>query len=165
MKTTMEQIKEMIDVNTIVGDPVQAQNGACILPISRVSFGFVSGGAEYGTGEKKRTTASNEYGTQPSQSESELPFGGGAGAGVSINPMAFMVVNGNGDMKLLPVHYNTTFDRIIETVPEVIEEVRDIFTTNKKPDITVSTGSASASQPSGAAHGVTPDTTAGSTLQ
>ena len=83
MSTTMENIRDMVDVNTVIGDPVQTPDGSTVIPVSRVSFGFVSGGGEYGT-------------TQP-----KLPFAGGAGTGVSVNPMGFLVVN-DGDVKLLP---------------------------------------------------------------
>ena len=71
MSTTMENLKDMIDVNVVVGDAVETGAGATIIPISRVSFGFVSGGGEYGT-------------TQP-----KLPFAGGAGTGVSVNPVSY----------------------------------------------------------------------------
>lgn len=97
MKTTMNSIKEMVDVNTIVGDPVQSPDGLVIIPISRVSFGFASGGTEF-SNMNNRKNKKNDYDTE----EEKLPFGGGAGAGVSIQPIAFMVV-GNEQIKMLPV--------------------------------------------------------------
>ncbi len=94
MKTTMDNLKEMIDVNTIVGDPVQSPDGLVIIPVSKVSFGFASGGAEF-----------NFMPLNKSISEQELdkhPFGGGSGAGVSLQPVGFIVV-GNDQIKLMPV--------------------------------------------------------------
>lgn len=96
MKTTMDSLKDMVDVNTIVGDPVQSPDGLVIIPISKVSFGFASGGTEFNTPVKK--SKREEYNME----EEKLPFGGGTGAGVSVQPVAFMVV-GNNQMKLLPV--------------------------------------------------------------
>lgn len=71
MGTSMESIREMVDVNTVVGDPVQTQDGSTIIPISKVSFGFVAGGGEYTCGAMR-------------QQAEEMPFAGGAGAGVSV---------------------------------------------------------------------------------
>lgn len=96
MKTTMTSLKDMVDVNTIVGDPVQSPDGLVIIPISKVSFGFASGGTEFNTVVKKNKR--EDYSTE----EEKLPFGGGTGAGVSVQPVAFLVV-GNNQMKLLPV--------------------------------------------------------------
>jgi len=96
MKTTMNSIKEMVDVNTIVGDPVQSSDGLIIVPISKVSFGFASGGTEFSDNTKKNKK--DNYNTE----KEELPFGGGAGAGVSVQPVAFIVV-GNDQIKMLPV--------------------------------------------------------------
>ena len=96
MKTTMSSLKDMVDVNTIVGDPVQSPDGLVIIPISKVCFGFASGGTEFNTLVKK--SKREDYSTE----DEKLPFGGGTGAGVSVQPVAFMVV-GNNQMKLLPV--------------------------------------------------------------
>jgi len=96
MKTTMTSLKDMVDVNTIVGDPVQSPDGLVIIPISKVSFGFASGGTEFNTVNKKSRREDNSI------EEGKLPFGGGTGAGVSVQPVAFMVV-GKNQMKLLPV--------------------------------------------------------------
>lgn len=141
MKTTMEQITEMIDVNTIVGDAVEAQDGSVIIPVSRVSFGFVAGGAEYSVaggreGGKDDFSMSD---SQTVQAGEDLPFGGGAGAGVSVNPMAFLVVGG-GQVKLMPLDAGNIYGQIINAVPQVIGEIKDAFrnTRDKKVDITVS---------------------------
>jgi len=110
MGTTMESLKNMIDVNTIVGDPVQSPDGLIIIPISRVSFGFASGGAEYGTSQK-----------QESQENTKMPFGGGAGAGVSLNPVAFIVV-GNSQIKLMTVDQGTNIlNNLFDFIPKFTE--------------------------------------------
>lgn len=119
MKTTMESIKEMVDVNTIVGDPVESPDGQVIIPISRVSFGFASGGSEFKGNDE------NNDNVQNSISEKKLPFGGGTGAGVSINPVAFIVV-GNGNMRLLPVDQNANIlNSILEVIPKMASGIQN----------------------------------------
>jgi len=118
MGTTMENIKDMVDVNTVVGDPVQTADGTTIIPISRVSFGFVAGGGEYGSDEKK--------GAMRAIDEEGLPFAGGTGAGVSVYPMGFLVV-GNGQVKMLPTNYSTPVDRVMELLPQVLGEIKDVL--------------------------------------
>ncbi len=121
MKTTMESIKEMVDVNTIVGDPVESSDGQVIIPISRVSFGFASGGTEF------NGTNRNKDDEQKANEESKLPFGGGTGAGVSIQPVAFIVV-GNGNMKLLPVDQNANIlNSILDTIPKMASSLQNKF--------------------------------------
>ncbi len=120
MGTTMESIKDMVDVNTVVGDSVQAADGTTIIPVSRVSFGFAAGGGEYGVGQDKA----------PAQTE-ELPFAGGSGAGVSVHPMGFLIV-GNGQVKMLPTNYATPVDRVMELLPEVMGEIKNVLGTGEK---------------------------------
>lgn len=125
MKTTMDSIKEMIDVNTIVGDAVETPDGSVIIPISRVSFGFAAGGGEY------------EMNTKVSKSENEqskFPFGGGSGAGVSVQPVAFLVV-GNNQIKLLPVNYSNVIDRVVDLVPNVLDNIQKTTKKMKKDNI------------------------------
>ncbi|WP_031515210.1 GerW family sporulation protein [Desulfofalx alkaliphila] len=110
MKTAMESIKEMVDVNTVVGDAVETPDGSVIIPISRVACGFAAGGGEYQGGD----------GDENSQA---TPFGGGSGAGVSVQPMGFLVV-GNGQIRLLPVDGNAVYDRIIDLMPELIDKLQ-----------------------------------------
>ena len=110
MKSTLENIKEMIDVNTIVGDAVESKDGSTIIPISRVSFGFASGGSEFCT-------------KQSSSSGIKYPFGGGSGAGVSIRPVAFLVLK-NENIRLLSCDADTTIDRIVDSVPQIIELIK-----------------------------------------
>src|SRR5690554_2694666 len=110
MKTAMESIKDMVDVNTILGDPVETPDGNVIIPISRVAFGFAAGGSEFEVmkrgGEKKND---GEPG--------KMPFGGGSGAGITLNPVAFLVV-GKDQTRLLPVEGNVLVGRILDHAPE-----------------------------------------------
>lgn len=128
MTTAMESIKEMVDVNTIVGDAVQSPDGTVIIPISKVAFGFAAGGGEYSgitnDDEDERSGSDNE--DENGIKNGKYPFAGGSGAGVSINPVAFMVV-GNGQIKLLPVNINSTLDRVLDLVPEIMCKLEDVF--------------------------------------
>ncbi len=122
MTTAMESIKEMVDVNTIVGDAVQAPDGTVIIPISRVAFGFAAGGGEY-----KQSCSSDSEDKEDSEGKGKserFPFAGGSGAGVSINPVAFMVV-GNGQIRLLPVNINSSVDKILDIIPEVLNKMEE----------------------------------------
>lgn len=120
MTTAMESIKEMVDVNTIVGDAVQSPDGTVIIPISRVAFGFAAGGGEY----KQACAGEEEKQEQSNMKDERFPFAGGSGAGVSINPVAFMVV-GNGQIRLLPVNINSSVDKILDIIPEVLNKMED----------------------------------------
>lgn len=107
MRTAMESIKAMVDVNTILGVPVEAPDGTVIIPVSRVSFGFVAGGSEFETTERL----------------GGFPFGGGSGAGVSLHPVAFLVV-GQGQVRLLPVSERALYDRLLDLAPRVMEQLQ-----------------------------------------
>jgi sporulation protein YtfJ len=119
MKTAMESIKEMVDVNTIVGDAVQTIDGTVIIPVSKVAFGFAAGGGEYCQDKKN-----NESGN--------FPFAGGSGAGVSINPVAFMVVGRNNTIKMIPASPNAALDRALDNIPCIIEQIKKAFEPNHK---------------------------------
>ena len=109
MSTAMQNIKEMVDVDTIVGAPVETPDGSVIIPISRVGFGFAAGGSEFGKKEN----------------ESEAMFGGGSGGGVSISPVAFMVV-GQGQIKLLPIEQSgNPVDKILDMSPGIVDKVNE----------------------------------------
>ena len=118
MRSTMENLKDMVDVNTVIGDAVETRDGSYIIPISKVTFGFASGGSEFGE-SNNNTDASPQY-----------PFGGGSGAGVSVKPVAFLVVREDA-VRLLPVEQDTTYDRIVDTVPQVLDMLKNLF---KKSD-------------------------------
>lgn len=122
MTTAMESIKDMVDVNTIVGDAVQAPDGTVIIPISRVAFGFAAGGGEYAPSKSAKDAKDDDE--SENSGTGQYPFAGGSGAGVSINPVAFMVV-GQGQIKLLPVTVNSSIERIVDVIPELIEKAND----------------------------------------
>jgi sporulation protein YtfJ len=122
MTTAMESIKEMVDVNTIVGDAVQAPDGTVIIPISRVTFGFTAGGGEYGKSRTERSKTG--YDDDDDEVHGKYPFAGGSGAGVSIHPVAFMVV-GNGQIRLLPVNLNSSLDKIIDLIPDLVRKLNE----------------------------------------
>ena len=109
MRSTMDKVREMVDTNTIVGQPIQTADGVTLIPISRVSFGFGGGGGDYGK-------------VQPQS------FGGGAGAGVKIDPVAFLVIK-DGVTRVLPVAAPpvTTVDRIVEMAPDLMDKVEKYF--------------------------------------
>ena len=112
MTTTLESIRDMIDVNTVVGEPIATSDGATVVPISRVSFGFVAGGGEM----KPASTAA-----QPP----EPPFAGGAGAGVTVQPLGFLVTGPDG-VRLMPAQCYQPIDRIIELIPQVVAELKNL---------------------------------------
>lgn len=125
MKTAMQSIKDMVDVNTIVGDAVQAPDGTVIIPISKVSFGFAAGGGEYsGTGAKDKKKEEDEE--EEGSTSAKYPFAGGSGAGVSISPVAFMVV-GQDQIKLLPVNFNTSIEKVLDLIPELVEKANEVI--------------------------------------
>lgn len=118
MGTVMEQLKGMIDVNTIVGEPVETANGTMIIPISKVGFGFAAGGSDIPT---KNTPAN-------------APFGGGSGAGVSISPMGFLVIS-QDQIKLVPMNSsNTPLDKLVDYIPVAFEKVNKIVKKRKGSD-------------------------------
>ena len=112
----IDNIKEMIDVNTILGDPVETADGTVILPVSRVSVGFAAGGSEFQSG-KERPEGKNV--SDGSTDGKGFPFGGGAGAGLSIHPVAFLVVN-LGQVRLMPVEGIGPLDKLIDFVPSLL---------------------------------------------
>lgn len=125
MKTAMESIKDMVDVNTIVGDAVQTPDGTVIIPISKVTFGFAAGGGDYSKACGCETDDSeDEEKGKGSKEASKFPFAGGSGAGVSINPVAFMVV-GNDQLRLIPVNINSSVDKILDLIPEIMKKAND----------------------------------------
>ncbi len=115
MSTTLQKIKEMIDVDTIVGKPIETPDGITLIPVSQLSLGFASGGSSFG----KEPPSGN--------------FGGGSGAGVKIDPVAFLVVK-EGSVRLLPVGMPpmNTVDRVIDMVPEVVDKITGYL--DKKKD-------------------------------
>ena len=128
MITAMNSIQDMIDVNTIIGEPIETNTNVIIIPISKVSFGFAAGGSEF----KGETI--NEYSRKDEEEQVQyrLPFGGGSGAGVNINPVAFLVVQAN-NVKLLPVSHSSAVDKLLDYMPDAIDKVNNLI--NKQMQI------------------------------
>lgn len=120
MQTAMASIKDMVDVNTVIGEPVQASSGATIIPISKVSFGYVTAGGDLSTQEKSHRAIDPV----------DFPFAGGSGAGVSVQPVGFLVVQ-DGSVRMLPAACATVADRMVELIPTVIDDVKKFIS---RPD-------------------------------
>jgi len=127
MQTAMENIKDMVDVNTIVGEPVQTPDGSVILPISKVGFGFAAGGSEFqGTEEAGKGNAKSNS-NEGHNASVQLPFGGGSGGGVSITPIAFLVVGTQG-VKVVPLDSQThILERLIDSAPTWVDKLKNAF--------------------------------------
>ena len=114
MDTTMEKIKEMIDVNNIIGEPITSPDGTLIIPVSKVSYGFAAGGSDL-----------------PTKKENKDCFGGGSGAGVTIQPVAFLTVY-QGDVRLVSVDREEgTADKLVNMIPDVLKKVKGVFKKDK----------------------------------
>lgn len=114
IETTMAQLKSIVDVNTIVGQPVLSQKDVLVVPVSKVCFGFFSGGGEYPPMGKVQKAA------ESIGSKEGYPFLGTAIAGVSITPKAFLAASGE-QVSVLPAQYEGTFDRLVELMPQIVE--------------------------------------------
>lgn len=119
MTSSMAKIKDMIDVNTVIGEPITTPDGVTLIPITKVSVGYGGGGSDFAT---KNYPANRDN-----------AFGGGAGAGVTITPMAFVVIRGES-VRMLPVAEpaSSSVDRIIELVPEILDRVEDMLRSIKE---------------------------------
>ncbi|MCL2401330.1 MAG: GerW family sporulation protein [Oscillospiraceae bacterium] len=117
METTMQKIREMIDANTIIGDPITTADGITLIPVSKLSFGFAGGGSDF---TKK-------------QEHNPAMFGGGIGAGVKIEPVAFIIAKGES-IKMLHIAppATTTLDRVIENVPEIMDKITEFISKDKE---------------------------------
>lgn len=129
MQTAMENIKEMVDVNTIVGDPVETPDGSVIMPISKVGFGFAAGGSEFDP--EVENARKGDKSDKGDNAQVDLPFGGGAGGGVSITPIGFLVV-GNGQVKMLSTEGpNQLYEKLIDLAPQVFDKIQQMTKKNK----------------------------------
>ena len=117
MTTTMENIRDMVDVNTVIGEAIVTQDGSTVIPISRVCFGFVAGGGEYRGAPQPKI---------PECEAGRMPFAGGTGAGVTLQPMGFLVTTANS-VRLLPAQAYAPADRIIELAPQLMCEIRNFL--------------------------------------
>ena len=119
MQTALENIKDMIDVNTVVGDPVVTGSGGTVIPVSKVSFGFVAGGGDY------------------AQKTDEKPFAGGSGAGVSLQPVGFLILQENG-VHMLPAQNTLPFEHAVAMMPKLISDVKALFSpSDKQPSVSM----------------------------
>ncbi len=114
---SMEKIREMVDVNTIIGDAITSPDGTTIIPVSKVSFGFASGGSDL-----------------PTQAAEK--FAGGAGAGVTVKPVAFIVITRDGDVKLMELGNSkpSAIEGVIDAIPNVVEKIKGFIGDKKKKD-------------------------------
>lgn len=142
MTTAMESLKEMIDVNTIIGDPVETPDGSVILTVSKVGFGFAAGGSEFKMGSSQGQGQGQGQGQNQGQNQgqgqgqgqqgqgqgqTQFPFGGGSGAGVSITPIAFLIVNSQG-VKMLHLDESThLYEKILELAPQAVDKIQQMF--------------------------------------
>lgn len=119
MGVSIDKIREMVDVSTVVGDPITSPDGTILIPVSKVAYGFASGGSDL-----------------PSKGNREL-FGGGGGAGINITPIAFLVIK-EGDVRVLPMVSNPdTNNQFVNMVPELVNKVTDLFSKKKEKKETV----------------------------
>ncbi len=109
LENTIAKIREMVDVNSVVGDPITTPDGVTILPISKVSVGLGGGGSDF---------------VSKNPNKQDNPFGGGVGAGIKVTPIAFLIIK-EGSVRMLPVATpaNTTADRIVEMVPDTLDKI------------------------------------------
>jgi len=131
MNTAMNSIKDMVDVNTIIGDPIETTNNVVVIPVSKVNFGFVAGGTEFNGKDQKNATLISNKEEGNKKDEKRMPFGGGSGAGVSISPIAFIIIQQSG-VKLLPVDHSSALDKLLDFVPDLIDKTQEMI--NKKID-------------------------------
>ena len=112
--TSIEKIKDLVDVSTIIGDPIKISDTLQIIPVSKVTYGFASGGTDF-----------------PSKSNQEL-FGGGGGAGITIVPIAFLCVQ-NGNVRVVPmVSVPDTLNQAVNMIPDVVDRIGGFFQKDKK---------------------------------
>ena len=113
LENTIAKLREMVDVNSVVGDPITTPDGVTIIPISKVSVGFGGGGSDF---------------VSKNLNKQENPFGGGVGAGVKVTPIAFLIIK-DGAVRMLPVAApaNTTADRIVEMVPDTLDKIANFI--------------------------------------
>lgn len=113
LDSTIAKIREMVDVNSVIGDPITTPDGVTIIPISKVSVGFGGGGSDFVSKNVNRQ---------------ENPFGGGVGAGVKVTPIAFLIIK-DGSVRMMPVSApaSTTADRIVEMVPDTLDKIAAFF--------------------------------------
>ena len=118
LENTIAKIREMVDVNSVIGTPITTADGVTIIPVSKVSAGFGGGGSDY---------------VSKNANKQENPFGGGAGGGVSVTPIAFLIIK-DGNVRMMPVAApaNTTADRLVEMIPDTLDKVSAFIDSHSK---------------------------------
>lgn len=119
MQTTLENIRDMVDVNTVIGDAIQTASGTTVIPFSKVTFGFATGGGEY---DPQKTPV-----------QQVLPFAGGSGAGVTVQPVGFLVIGPEG-IRLLPAQNKTALEQAISSAPQLVEDIRSVFSDHRRKE-------------------------------
>ena len=119
LQDTISKIREMVDVNNVIGEPITTPDGVTIIPVSKVSVGFGGGGSDFVS--KKNPNAQDN------------PYGGGVGGGVKITPICFLIVK-DGNVRMMPVAVaaNTTADRIVEMVPDTLDKISSFIDKHSK---------------------------------
>lgn len=121
MSTALHNIRSLVDVDIVIGQPINSASELIIIPLTKVSLGFVAGGGEYYSELKEI------------RKETEYPFAGGSGAGISLQPIGFLVVNGK-DVELIKIDSKSAIEKLIEAVPEVAKFIAKNFGGNKKDE-------------------------------
>ena len=118
LENTISKMREMVDVNSVIGDPITTADGVTIIPISKVSVGFAGGGSDY---------------VSKHPNKQDNPFGGGVGGGVKVTPICFLIVK-DGNVCMMPVAApaNTTADRIVEMVPDTLDKISAFIDSHSK---------------------------------
>lgn len=119
MQTTLENIRDMVDVNTVIGDAIQTASGTTVIPFSKVTFGFATGGGEY---DPQKTPV-----------QQALPFAGGSGAGVTVQPVGFLVIGQEG-IRLLPAQNKTALEQALSSAPQLVEDIRSAFSDHRRKE-------------------------------
>ncbi len=119
MQTTLENIRDMVDVNTVIGDAIQTASGTTVIPFSKVTFGFATGGGEY---DPQKTPV-----------QQALPFAGGSGAGVTVQPVGFLVIGPEG-VRLLPAQNKTALEQALSSAPQLVEDIRSVFSDHRRKE-------------------------------
>lgn len=118
MGITLQKIKEMVDADTVIGNPIDTQDGTTVIPISKISYGFASGGSDL-----------------PKKTEKVDLFAGGSGGGVSVQPLGFLVISPNGNVKLLEMTVNASKENaIVSKIPDLVDKIADLFKKDSKED-------------------------------
>ena len=129
IRTSLANIKDLVDVNTVIGDPIRTDNGTTIIPVSKISMGFASGGIDY-------------FGKNAAPDPKNQNFGAGGGTGVTVSPLGFLIIKPDGDVELLNVAYPTgpaaapdmieSVSQLIERSPEILHRLKSVFSKEKK---------------------------------